>query len=230
MPTPSPSPQSSPVKGNEAPKSPRLRHYHDNSRATPQLVTPVQADLCIAVIPAKTDPCTTVITMKIAANAPTRRSREGGNPGRRGAGWVPVVTGTTGRRFTLTPTLDRQGTGCYAKVSDGGNPGQGVGMGSRLHGNDGRRRRTYTITSARGVTQRSLERETGIEPATLCLGSRCSTTELLPLTPRLVPHPITSSARRCPDSQPSWRHRLTAQRRRVTNPPLRVTPDRRGVH
>ena len=26
-----------------------------------------------------------------------------------------------------------------------------------------------------------LERETGIEPATLCLGSRCSTTELLPL-------------------------------------------------
>ena len=26
-----------------------------------------------------------------------------------------------------------------------------------------------------------LERETGIEPATLCLGSKCSTTELLPL-------------------------------------------------
>jgi hypothetical protein len=26
-----------------------------------------------------------------------------------------------------------------------------------------------------------LERETGIEPATLCLGSRCSTAELLPL-------------------------------------------------
>ena len=25
-----------------------------------------------------------------------------------------------------------------------------------------------------------LERETGIEPATLCLGSKCSTTELLP--------------------------------------------------
>ena len=24
------------------------------------------------------------------------------------------------------------------------------------------------------------ERETGLEPATLCLGSRCSTTELLP--------------------------------------------------
>ena len=30
-----------------------------------------------------------------------------------------------------------------------------------------------------------VERETGIEPATLCLGSRCSTAELLPLTLRL---------------------------------------------
>ena len=37
----------------------------------------------------------------------------------------------------------------------GGNPGQGVGMGSRLHGNDGRRRRTHTTTPARGVTQGS---------------------------------------------------------------------------
>ena len=27
-----------------------------------------------------------------------------------------------------------------------------------------------------------MERETGIEPATLCLEGRCSTTELLPLT------------------------------------------------
>ena len=51
-------------------------------------------------------------------------------------------------------------------------------MGSRLHGNDRRRR---------GNARISVERETGIEPATLCLGSRCSTTELLPLTPSLVP-------------------------------------------
>ena len=31
-----------------------------------------------------------------------------------------------------------------------------------------------------GSAKSYLERETGVEPATLCLGSRCSTTELLP--------------------------------------------------
>jgi hypothetical protein len=36
---------------------------------------------------------------------------------------------------------------------------------------------------------RSLERETGLEPATLCLGSRCSTTELLPPLWRMPPVP-----------------------------------------
>ncbi len=30
-----------------------------------------------------------------------------------------------------------------------------------------------------------LERETGLEPATLCLGSRCSTTELVPACQRI---------------------------------------------
>jgi hypothetical protein len=29
-------------------------------------------------------------------------------------------------------------------------------------------------------SEKGSERETGLEPATLCLGSRCSTTELLP--------------------------------------------------
>ena len=31
------------------------------------------------------------------------------------------------------------------------------------------------------ITGKIMERETGIEPATLCLEGRCSTTELLPL-------------------------------------------------
>ena len=48
-------------------------------------------------------------------------------------GWVPVSTGTTDAR----PTLIQGG---YTKVSAGGNPGVGEGMGFRLHGNDGRRR------------------------------------------------------------------------------------------
>ena len=33
-----------------------------------------------------------------------------------------------------------------------------------------------------------LERETGIEPATLCLEGRCSTTELLPLALHYIAH------------------------------------------
>ena len=38
--------------------------------------------------------------------------------------------------------------GSYAKVSGRGNQRRGVGMGSRLHGNDARRRRTHTVIPA----------------------------------------------------------------------------------
>ena len=88
---------------------------------------------------------------------PHRHSRDGGNPRR----WVPVSTGTTGRR-RRTPQSSfpqqRESTGGgrrWVPVStgttggggaphnrhsrDGGNPHRGGGpaMGSRLHGNDG---------------------------------------------------------------------------------------------
>ena len=59
---------------------------------------------------------------------PRRRESTGG--GRR---WVPVSTGTTGRR---------RGAPHNRHSRDGGNPRGGAAMGSRLHGNDGRRRRT----------------------------------------------------------------------------------------
>jgi hypothetical protein len=40
--------------------------------------------------------------------------------------------------------------------------------------------------SCRTTTMYKTERETGLEPATLCLGSKCSTTELLPRSLPLV--------------------------------------------
>ena len=54
-----------------------------------------------------------------------------------------------------------------------------------------------------------LERETRVELATLCLGSRCSTTELLPLAPMIA---------RRRGADPSWRPRR-AQAVRTANVP-----------
>jgi len=48
-----------------------------------------------------------------------------------------------------------------------------------------------------GLPGASDERETGVEPATLGLGSRCSTTELLPLTPRVQITDRVPTARTC---------------------------------
>ena len=58
-----------------------------------------------------------------------RHSRDGGNPRRRGRRWVPVCTGTTGGGGVPTIVIP-------AKA---GIHGWGPAMGSRLHGNDGRR-------------------------------------------------------------------------------------------
>ena len=68
---------------------------------------------------------------------------------------------------------------------DGDPPGNGGGISARLSG-------------------ASSERETGVEPATLGLGSRCSTTELLPRTARgrYYDRPCRSS--RFQRAQPSW--------------------------
>ena len=63
----------------------------------------------------------------------------------------------------------------------------------------------------------ALEREKGLEPSTLCLGSRCSTTELLPLAPRTL---LKQAARA--SSTSAWPRRIdgsTAGKRLVQPPP-----------
>ena len=69
-----------------------------------------------------------------------RHSRDGGNPHRGARRWVPVSTGTTvggGRTHNH-------------HSRDGGSPHRGPAMGSRLHRNDGRRRRTHNRHSRDG--------------------------------------------------------------------------------
>ena len=76
-----------------------------------------------------------------AAAHPHRHSRDGGNPRVEGSlRWVPVYTGTTvgdGAPHTAAAAHP------HRHSRDGGNPRRGEpAMGSRLHGNDGGRRRT----------------------------------------------------------------------------------------
>ena len=63
-----------------------------------------------------------------------------------GRRWVPVCTGTTGGDGAPTIVIPTTAGihGSHNRHSrDGGNPRGGAAMGSRLHGNDGRRRRTH---------------------------------------------------------------------------------------
>ena len=109
-------------------------HGNDGQPRVPTVI-PINPELHISVIPAQEDPCTTVIP----ATAGIRRRR----------GWVPVSTGTTGDRASLPsfppnqnfafPSFPRRKTFRIRHSRNGGNPGA-AGMGSRLHGNDGRRR------------------------------------------------------------------------------------------
>ena len=116
-------------------------HGNDGRPRVPTVI-PAKPVLRISVIPAQEDPSlprTTVIPAKA------------GIQGRRG--WVPVSTGTTGGRASLPsflpnqnfafPSFPRRKTPAQPSFPrhsrEGGNPGV-AGMGSRLHGNDGRPR------------------------------------------------------------------------------------------
>ena len=142
--------------------------------------------------------------MKIAANAPTRRSRAGGNPfpEARTMKRDPFSTprhhsreGGNPRRDGFPEAVRHAGT---AQPSGGESRGYETFDNTLCKGRRAAWPRSATATIGLTAIEPSLElrsilakgrveRETGIEPATLCLGSRCSTTELLPLTPRLVP-------------------------------------------
>ena len=109
-------------------------HGNDGRPRVPTVI-PINPELHISVIPAQEDPCTTVIP----ATA--------GIQGRRG--WVPVSTGTTGgsaylpsfpstQNFTY-PSFPRRKTPAQPSFPRKREPGV-EGMGSRLHGNDGRPR------------------------------------------------------------------------------------------
>ena len=76
-----------------------------------------------------------------------RHSRESGNPG---VGF-PAKKSTHLHDICLPQRELRKGLRTREST-------RGVGMGSRLHGNDGRRRRTHTVIPAREVTPRSLDR------------------------------------------------------------------------
>ena len=68
-------------------------------------------------------------------------------------GWVPVSTGTTEGGGAPTIVIPVPGSPLHDRHSrDGGNPRVGAGMGSRLHGNDGRRRRPHNRYSRAGET------------------------------------------------------------------------------
>ena len=118
-------------------------HGNDGRPRVPTVI-PINPELHISVIPAQEDPCTTVIP----ATAGIRRRR----------GWVPVSTGTTGGRASLPsflpnqyfayPSFPRRKTLHIRHSRDGGNP-TAAGMGSRLHGNDGRQRVSATIPPPR---------------------------------------------------------------------------------
>ena len=120
------------------------RLHGNDGRPRVPTVMPINPELHISVIPAQEDPCTTVIP----ATAGIRRRR----------GWVPVSTGTTGGRASLPsflpnqyfafPSFPRRKTLHIRHSRDGGNP-TAAGMGSRLHGNDGRQRVSATIPPPR---------------------------------------------------------------------------------
>ena len=120
-------------------------HGNDGRPRVPTVI-PAKPVLRISVIPAQEDPCTTVIPAKA------------GIQGRRG--WVPVSTGTTGGRASLPsflpnqnfafPSFPRRKTPAQPSFPRRKTPAQpsfprrrepgAAGMGSRLHGNDGRPR------------------------------------------------------------------------------------------
>ena len=70
-----------------------------------------------------------------------RHSREGGNPWRGSLRWVPVYTGTT-VGDGAPHTVGRRRAHIVIAATAGIHGGGETGMGSRLHGNDGGRRRT----------------------------------------------------------------------------------------
>ena len=124
-------------------------HGNDGRQRVPTVI-PINPELHISVIPAQEDPCTTVIP----ATA--------GIQGRRG--WVPVSTGTTGGSASLPsfpstqnftyPSFPRRKTPAQPSFPRKREPGA-AGMGSRLHGNDGRPR-VPTVIPAKPVLRISV--------------------------------------------------------------------------
>ena len=88
----------------------------------------------------------------ISATLPRAMGVTQGSPKAGIQGWVFQL----GNRRISTTFVSHNGS--YAQVSGRGNQRRGVGMGSRLHWNDGRRRRTHTVIPVREVTPRSLDR------------------------------------------------------------------------
>ena len=130
--------------GNPGVEGMGSRLHGNDGRPRVPTVIPTKPQLRISVIPAQEDPCTTVIPAK----AGTRGGGDGfPSPRERRAAARPYRHSYQ----TRTPHFrhSRAGRPLHNRHSrDGGNPGV-AGMGSRLHGNDGRHPVSATIPPPR---------------------------------------------------------------------------------